>query len=158
MESKWPLMAKRGPVVTEEDVIAFERTLGRRLPGDYRRFLLEVNGGRPAKENASFEFGVINMMYSLHDSNEVNDLLAHMTRERVLLLRPSKDLMSIGYDEGGAHILIALDSEHYGEIWFENDPDMRPEGANPRVHWFDRRDMEKLADNFEQFIGTLKPV
>lgn len=144
--------------MTEEDVSAFERSLGQRLPDDYRRFLLEVNGGRLADVNAGYAFGVINMMYSLHDPKDGRNLLTRVTRERMLSLLPSKDVMSIGYDDGGSPILIALDAEHYGEIWFQDDPDVRPEDANPRVYWFDRRDMDKLADSFEQFIGTLKPI
>lgn len=34
-----------GPAVSEPDIAAFERRLGVSLPDDYRRFLLEVNGG-----------------------------------------------------------------------------------------------------------------
>src|SRR5262245_64988439 len=34
-----------GPPIGESDVAAFERRIGVALPADYRRFLLEVNGG-----------------------------------------------------------------------------------------------------------------
>jgi hypothetical protein len=41
-----------GPPVTEADVAAFEDRIGVTLPADYRRFLLEVNGGDgPADES-----------------------------------------------------------------------------------------------------------
>jgi hypothetical protein len=70
---------------------------------------------------------------------------------------PSRDLLFIGYDDGGARILLALAGEHRGEVWFQNTSDPRPEDANPRVEWFDRRDMKKLADSFQEFISSLKP-
>jgi hypothetical protein len=34
----------------------------------------------------------------------------------------------------------------------------RPEEANPRVDWFDRRDVVKLADSFREFIAGLRPI
>ncbi len=36
--------------------------------------------------------------------------------------------------------------------------DARPEDANPRVAWHDRRDMRKLADSFELFMRSLRPL
>ena len=41
-----------GPPVNESDVVAFEHRIGVALPADYRRFLMEVNGGDgPADES-----------------------------------------------------------------------------------------------------------
>ena len=136
---------------------AFEKQLGHSLPDDYRRFLLEVNGGRTADQNSRFTMGVVNVMLSLGmEEQPVFDLLTRAIRERRLL--PSPDLLSVGYDEGGAPILIALAGEHRGTIWWENTHDPRPEGSNPRVEWFKRRDMKKLADSFEEFLRSLKPI
>ena len=39
-------LTKTGPRITEDDVHRLEQQLGLQLPADYRRFLLEVNGGR----------------------------------------------------------------------------------------------------------------
>jgi len=36
--------------------------------------------------------------------------------------------------------------------------DARPDDANPRVLWHDRRDTKKLADSFEQFVSSLRPL
>ena len=158
MPISWPSMRWHGPAVSEADVAGFEAQLGHALPEDYRRFLLEVNGGRLAMENKSFRCGNVNMLFSLNDPDERNDLLTYALRERSSSLLPSPDLLSVGYDDGAAPILIALAGERRGEVWFENTSDPRPEGSNPRVLWFDRRDMKKLADSFEQFMGTLKPL
>jgi hypothetical protein len=43
-----PGFVDRGPVATEDAVDAFEVRCGFRLPPDYRRFLLEQNGGERA--------------------------------------------------------------------------------------------------------------
>jgi hypothetical protein len=79
-------------------------------------------------------------------------------RQRSLSLLPSRDLLSVGFDDGGGRILLGLAGEHRGEVWFENTSDPRPEDANPRVEWFKRRDMWKLADSFQEFMSSLGPL
>jgi hypothetical protein len=70
---------------------------------------------------------------------------------------PSPDLLYIGHDDGGCWILLALAGDHRGEVWYMVEED-RPDDANPRVLWHDRRDMRKLADSFEQFMRSLRPL
>jgi hypothetical protein len=150
-------MEWRGPVVGEEDVAAFEARYGCRLPEDYRRFLLEVNGGRLADENARFADGVVNMLFSLNATRcEANDLLTRSLRSRPML--PSQDLLFVGYDDGGGRILVAVEGERRGEVWMEDTEDPRPTGSNPRVDWWQRRDMWKLAASFDEFLRTLRPL
>ena len=158
MATSWPPMESRGPSVTESDILAFEKRLGCSLPEDYRRFLLEVNGGGLTIVNMSFAYGNINLLLSLNSPDENDDLLEYTLRHRALSLLPSPDLLAVGFDDGGGRILLALEGEHRGEVWFENTSDPRPEDANPRVEWFKRRDMKKLADSFEQFMSSLKPL
>lgn len=156
--TSWPSMESRGPSVTEADVAAFEEQLGYSLPEVYRRFLLEVNGGSLALENTALSFTSINTLLSLNDPTEGVDLLSYVRDHRRLSLLPSKDLLCVGFDDGGGRILLALAGELRGSVWFENTADPRPEDANPRVEWFKRRDMKKLADSFEQFLGLLRPL
>jgi len=158
MAAGWPPMESRGPSVTEADVVAFERRLGHLLPEDYRRFLLEVNGGCLTMSHMSFSWGNINLLLSLNSPDENYDLLEYVLDHRSLSLLPSPDLLAVGFDDGGGRILLALVGEHRGEVWFENTSDPRPEDANPRVEWFKRRDMKKLADSFEQFMSSLQPL
>jgi hypothetical protein len=42
-------LKRRGPPVTEEDILGFEKRFGYPLPKDYREFLLTYNGGRPVE-------------------------------------------------------------------------------------------------------------
>jgi hypothetical protein len=151
-------MNECGPQVTEAQIEAFEQSFGHRLPDDYRQFLLDLNGGQPGRANREFDQGVVNCLFSLDEANEpMFDLATRANRERASL--PSPDLLYIGHDDGGNSILLVLAGEHRGEVWFMlTDDDARPDDANPRVVWHDRRDMRKLAGSFEQFLRSLRPL
>jgi hypothetical protein len=151
-------MVRRGPQVTDAQIRAFEQAFGHPLPDDYRQFLLDVNGGRLDRANREFDQGVVNRLFSLDDTDdESRDLATQANRERAAL--PSRDLLFIGHDDGGNSLLLALAGEHRGEVWFMlTDDDARPDDANPRVLWHDRRDMRKVADSFEQFLRALRPL
>jgi hypothetical protein len=149
-------MERRGPQVTDAQIRAFEQAYGHPLPDDYRQFLLDVNGGRPANANCEFDLGVVNRLFSLDDTDDDSrDLATRANRERAAL--PSPDLLFIGHDDVGGTLLLALAGEHRGEVWLMLD-DERPDDANPRVLWHDRRDMRKVADSFEQFMRALRPL
>ena len=158
MAISWPPMVRRGPQVTDAQIRAFEKSFGHPLPDDYRQFLLDVNGGRLDRANREFDRGVVNRLFSLDDTeDDSRDLATQANRERAWL--PSPDLLIIGHDDGGNTLLLALAGEHRGEVWFMlTGDDARPDDANPRVAWHDRRDMRKLADSFEQFMRSLRPL
>jgi len=154
--TEWPPMVRRGPSVSEHDILAFEKRFGWRLPQDYRRFLLDVNGGRTAQSHREFSGGILNTLLSLNDTtDESRDLATRVEWARRSL--PSAELLLIGADDGGASITIALDVEHCGEVWL-HVPEHRPAESNPRALWHDRRDMHKLANSFQDFIGSLRPL
>jgi hypothetical protein len=151
-------MERRGPQVTEAQVEAFEMSFGHQLPDDYRQFLLDVNGGRPDRANCEFDQGVVNRLFSLDDiddDDDSRDLATQANRERASLSSP--DVLYIGHDGCGGSFLLALAGEHRGKLWRMVD-DERPDDANPRVLWHDRRDMQKLAGSFEQFMRALRPL
>jgi SMI1 / KNR4 family (SUKH-1) len=155
MPIRWPTMEDVRPSVDEPAVAAFEQRLGYRLPDDYRRFLLETNGGRPDDSCCQFRFGVVNQFYSLNAPGEEQDLDGV---NGGVPKQPSRELLYAGYADGGTRILIALAGKHRGQVWLQDTVDPRPDDANPRVLWHDRRDMKKLADSFEEFVRTLGPL
>jgi hypothetical protein len=158
MAISWPPMKERGPQVTDAQIRAFEQSYGHPLPDDYRQFLLDVNGGQPARANREFVHGVVNSLFSLDDTdNDSSDLATRANRSRPRL--PSPDLLFIGHDGFSNRLLLALAGEHRGEVWFMlTGDDARPDDANTRVLWHDRRDMRKVADSFEQFMRSLRPL
>ncbi|HWO18647.1 MAG TPA: SMI1/KNR4 family protein [Kofleriaceae bacterium] len=144
--------------MTDTQIRAFEQSYGHPLPDDYRQFLLDVNGGRLDRANREFDQGIINRLFSLDDTeDDSRDLATRANRSRPML--PSPALLFIGHDDFGDRILLALVGEHRGEVWLmRTGDDARPDDANPRVLWHDRRDMRKLADSFEQFMRSLRPL
>jgi hypothetical protein len=137
---------------------AFEQAYGHPLPDDYRQSLLDVNGGRLDRAKREFDWAVVNRLFSLDDTeDDSRDLATQANRESAWL--PSPDLLLIGHDDGGNSLLLALAGEHRGEVWFMlTGDDARPDDANPRVLWHDRRDMRKVADSFERFMRSLRPL
>jgi len=160
MAISWPPMNERGPQVTDAQIRAFEQSYGHPLPDDYRQFLLDVNGGQPARANCEFDQGVVNSLFGLEDTendDDASDLAERANWSRPML--PSPDLLFIGHDGFGNRLLLALAGEHRGEVWYMlTGDDARPDDANPRVLWHDRRDMTKLAASFEQFMRSLRPL
>lgn len=161
--TSWPPMEERGPAITEADVRRFEQDLGHELPADYRRFLLEVNGGRTAMTHCTFTMQranrcihtSLNTLHSLNDPDESFDLAAHQRFRRE---EYPKNALRIGYDDGGSTLVLILSEPHRGELWMLDQVDPRPTGSNPRVEWFARRDVWKLADSFAEFMAGLRPL
>jgi len=101
IQASWPIMERRGPQIGEAEVAAFEQRLGSTLPDDYRRFLLEVNGGRPSEENARHPYDIVNSLFSLADKDhESRDLETRATWARTHKLIPHPDLRFIGDFDG----------------------------------------------------------
>jgi hypothetical protein len=152
-------MDERGPQITDAEVRALEQKLGAALPDDYRSFMLEVNGGNPDANHSVFRMregtSTLNSLHSIDDSNPEVDLETwwRSTREE---LPPG--LLCIGHDSTGSRIVLALAAPHRGEVWLLDALNARPQDANPRVDWFDRRDVVRLANSFGEFMAWLRPI
>lgn len=162
MVTNWPAMHARGPVVTESAIAAFETELGAMLPDDYRDFLLKVNGGRTARSHRVFTIRlrkrtdetVLNSLSSLDDRTRA-DLATLWRREREWL---PQEAIPVGYDDFGDTLVLVVTGPRRGQVWFLDEVNPRPEDANPRVEWFGRRDVSKVADSFREFMASLRPL
>lgn len=154
MGTNWPPMDERGPVISEGDVRAFESKIGATLPADYRDFLLQVNGGRTAQSHTTFGLRkgetILNSLHSLKEPDEQFDLETWWAKHRV-----PDELLLVGYDDGGNHVCLVIRGEHLGEVWYFDVLNERPEDANPRVPWHNRRDFIRLAGTFREFMSSL---
>jgi hypothetical protein len=163
MATNWPPFAEPGPRVTEDDIRRFEQTFGYELAADYRAFLLDVNGGYASTSHCVFvlrrrgreDESVLNTLFSL---NAVDDDLAKAQKHYNPDAKLPMGLLEIGYDGMGGRIVLSLIGPHRGEVWYLDTEDPRPTGSNPRVEWFERRDVWKLADSFAEFMANLRPL
>jgi hypothetical protein len=160
----WPAMDERGPHVAEPAISAFEAELGTTLPEDYRAFLLDVNGGRTARSHRVFTMRmrkvredetVLNSLNSLNDPDTQFDLATQWRWERQWLPR---EVIPVGYDGFGGTVVVVVAGPRRGQVWFLDGADPRSEGSNPRVEWFEQRDVSKVADSFREFMVGLRPL
>lgn len=166
MAHSWIPLTETGPRVADEEVRRFERALGRELPADYRAFLLDVNGGYAPTTHCVFTLrrgthrdeAVLNSLYSLNAADESDDLATVQQRRLDPLIKLPDGVLEIGYDGFGSAIILPLVGEQRGEVWYYDNVDPRPTGSNPRVEWFDRRDVWRLADSFAEFMSSLRPL
>jgi len=161
MAASWIPLTKTGPRVTEDDVHRFEQELGHVLPADYRRFLLEVNGGHAPvshrvftlRRGARYDESILRALFSLNALDDQYDLAtAQLYRDP----KPPEGFLEIGYDGFGCPVVLPLVGQHFGEVWYFDIEDDSEDRA--RVDWFVRRDVWKLADSFAEFMAGLRPL
>lgn len=164
MTTEWPAMNERGPEITQGAIVAFEAQVRAKLPSDYADFLLKVNGGQTSRDHRVFTIRfrrsrtdetTLNSLNSLDDPDERFDLVTRWKRARKWL---PEEVIPVGYDDGGGTVVVVVAGPRRGQVWFLDGIDPRPEDANPRVEWFDRRDVAEVAGSFREFIDGLRPL
>jgi hypothetical protein len=106
-----------GPRIDDDDISAFEETLGTRLPFDYRAFLTDWNGGVPVPD--AYRFGgfttLISRFYSLNSSNVLHDLAMRRTalRDRV-----PPDLLPIAVDLATNQICLGISGDRTSHLYY----------------------------------------
>lgn len=119
-----------------------EMDWGFSLPLEYRKFLLEHNGGEPTSSFFNFkekgeDGSDVRAFLSLYPTKDTN-LLAHI---KTFKDRYPRGFFPIGFDSFGNLILIAVTGQERGGIYFWDH-----ENENTAL----------LADNFDQFISELQ--
>jgi hypothetical protein len=106
---------------TEADIQQLENDLGHRLPEDYRRFLAQINGGRP--ERISFPIqtsgeatnSVVDWLLTLN-AKERNYTITKFRRAYVD--RIPTGVIPIGCDPFGNLILLGTMGKDFGNVYF----------------------------------------
>jgi hypothetical protein len=151
--------------ISEEDLNKAAKKISKKLPTEYRSFLLQHNGGRPADELSGFEiewndesadecwsydFGIIDFFnfitFDEDNSESVNFFRCYRNYKR----RIPGNTIPIGYDPGGNLILIGLGEENQGKIYFwlleaERQSSDEPEYLNVGF----------VANSFNEFMDSL---
>ncbi|MBC2241408.1 SMI1/KNR4 family protein [Listeria booriae] len=125
----------------------FEQRYNLKLAEDYKKFLLDFNGGYadPNVFKISEEQGesVLNTLYGLGIDDEYDEL--ESVYESLDGIIPS-DFISIADDSGGNQICLGVDDDYFGKVfvWIH---DMEIEE--------DMDNMFLLADDFKLFLDNL---
>jgi hypothetical protein len=136
---------------TDEDVECLESLVGE-IPGDYRDFLKNHNGGIPNKTllKTNFNGRVINAFLALNAPSGFGDSIeSHMKTYSDRIPDNTFPIASAG---SGDLILLNTDPGGFGEIlyWdhnFESDDDASDYFENTEV----------VSDSFSEFLGKLNP-
>lgn len=147
-------MSSVGPKLAEKDVVQFEKDLRCPLPASYKEFLLKFNGGRPTPHHYlvpgwHYQHSLVNDFYGIVPG-QYNDL-----EENIELLedRLPKGFIPIADDPGGNCILISLDGETRGRVYFW-DHENEPEDATDDLIAYSN--IYLLANDFDQFLNNLR--
>lgn len=143
-------MKNTGPHITENEVIALEKMIGKNLPIGFREFLIKYNGGRPTESAFTFREGnkdeedSIHMFHSIGYEISGHDFAWNIKTYR---FRIPVDLLPIACDPFGNQICIQLGKVGDSSIYFwDHDKEHTP----PTY-----RNVIKIADSFEQFLNDL---
>jgi hypothetical protein len=151
-----------GPTLSEADIEQAEANLGVRFPDDYRRFLLELNGGRPEREYSAFPFrtgggSVVHTFVGIKPALKSNDLERTTLDEWDTEDYPMpRTLIVIGDDVYGDILCLGVAGEELNKVYFR-DMDRLPENP-PTKPWAMMKGYFKVADSFAEFLSLLGPV
>lgn len=140
-----------GPL-SAEGLEHFEERFGKRLPNEYRQYLLNYNGGKfekiifPNEPNFS-----VHHMYGLHDGPEYNRLEENFEIWRAFDLGGFRDQLQevLGFADTTTGDALLLDLND-GSIWFF-DPHDVTDDPNQNL----RQCMHRLSSGFAEFVTLL---
>lgn len=149
-------MRQRLKRVTEEDIIELGKKLKVDIPKSYKDFLLTTYGGQPLNNT----FRKIDSKKKIINEVSVNVFLGVDPREPATDIRANyrtysdripKELLPIAHDGIGNVLCIGIENENIGKIfiWYDKE---RPLDEPPSY-----RDIELLAENFDEFTKGLGP-
>lgn len=145
--------------VGEEEVRNLETRIGYSFPPAYRKFLLENNGG-PTKPfafqwndgDSDYADSVLRCLLAIHGNPaEYWDQFDYHLR--MFVDRIPSHMAPIGVDPFGNLVLISLDGEDVGKIYFWDHENEVEEGEVPGY-----KNLHLVADDFDQFLAGLVPT
>lgn len=139
--------------LTATDIENFEKKIKHLLPDDYKKFLLENNGGHPEncvfsyamddKENESL-VNIFNAIYTGKTYNLLIDYEYYQEQKRI-----PKNMLPIADDPFGNLICLSISGKDYGSVYFW---DHELEVLRPAFE-----NLFLISDSFQDFIDNLKP-
>jgi hypothetical protein len=141
-----------GPT-SEERLATFEATHQFKLPPDYRRFLLNHNGGRPRPGCVNFRYRnretacCVHYFYGLHDGAA----WAQLERAAEICAGRMPDgFLPIGPDPGGNQFVLTTSGPDAGAIFFWEHEYEADEGEPPSTE-----NLWRLASSFDELLERM---
>jgi hypothetical protein len=146
------LESRRFGRCTERGLLAFEQRAGGKLPADYRKFLLEHNGGIPeaAVVKGKGVDSVVRQLNGLHNGARWARL---ESLRKTYAGRMPKGLLPIGSDPFGNVYCLGLGGRWRGKVWFWDHETEADEGEPPRTD-----NLTLVAASFTAFLAKLRPA
>lgn len=140
------------PPITEVDLAALEARIGVRLPDDYRRFLLEHNGGEPtprcfrfADRTGPHTDGAVRAFAGIGSGDSYD--WDRLYRTFAAAGRVPPDVVPIAKDSFGNLVCIVVRGAHRGTVYFW-DHELETDPAS-------YENMDRVADSFTAFLACL---
>lgn len=143
---------EKAPKLTEGMLQEFETKQQCKLPDDYRRFLLQNNGGFPTPDCVTFQeagrktAADVLCFHAIGDTRPWADLEWHL---KTFAGRLPKNTLPIGHDSCGNLWLLNVGPEHHGSIAFWDH------GSFDNFDETDFAVLPRVAESFQKFIDGL---
>jgi hypothetical protein len=142
--------------ITFDEVEEFETLISQRLPDEYKNFLLHHNGGRPEPSGFKFslngyewDIAMIAWFLALYKGEYENITNYFYTYQD----RIPKDMLAIAHDPGGSLILLGLEGDNKGKVFFWLQELEGDDGEPPTYD-----NVAFVANSFNEFLNSFTEV
>lgn len=141
------------PGATQESIDGFEKSLGIKLPDDYREFIYKYDGGVPDPAvfdiNKERDSSVVKELFGLETPLTASSLKYNLSLYENRI--PSK-FIPIGSDVFGNKIILGVGGDNFGAIFFW---DHENEASDEDVQTY-HSNIFLISESFDDFLGKLR--
>lgn len=126
---------------SDEEVAKFESEIGYSLPGDYRNFLLNTNGGDAVSNSVSIGDGDSTSVRAFYGLNSEGSKGSLISRIGFYGSEPDvpKNAIAIAFDDGGWSFMLYLSGARLGQVWLMDS----------------ERNLQFIAKDFRSFVNSI---
>lgn len=142
---------KKTPSINENELLAQEKYFKCQFPEDYKKFLLDYNGGTPDKTLIYFESDEGVITYFLGICNDSIYGIRNINNR--FINRIPTNTLPIARDPGGNLFLMSIRGDDYGSVYFWDHEEEVYEDEEP-----DYSNMTLVAKSFTELVNNLKDI
>jgi hypothetical protein len=149
-------MVESEKITTSKEIEQFEALIGQMLPDEFKQFLLLHNGGSPEPEGFKFflndnepEMAMVAWFLALYEGEDENIRDDFYTfKDRI-----PKNMLAVARDPGGSLILLGLQDENKGQVFFWLR-ELEAEDGEPATY----DNVAFVANSFNEFLDSFIEV